>query len=115
MKRRMPQEAFLLPTDDSWTPAPSIYGSRETDCAALEASLVHVGYVAQRLTVADFALASVLNSAELAGLTLGEFPRIREWLQRMLARDSLKRALEDVRHSLQGICGPGVNLKGGSA
>lgn len=78
-------------------------------CAVLEGSLVDAEDGARRLTVADFALACVLNSAELAGLSLREFPRTRAWLQRMLERDSLKRALADARQSLHGMYGPPIN------
>jgi glutathione S-transferase len=82
-------------------------------CAALEASLVDAEYIAGRLTVADFALACVLNTAAMVGLDLQAFRRTSAWLQRMLARDSLKRALADAHESLKGMYGSPVSGEDG--
>lgn len=110
---RMAFERFVKPMAGLGAADGAVLASTRRDfarhCAALEGSLVDAQYVARRLTVADFALACVLNSAELAGLSLREFPRTRAWLQRMLERESLKRALADARQSLRGMCGPPVN------
>ena len=54
-------------------------------------------YVAGRLSVADFALASHYSLAEACALDLSPFPRVRAWLERVCARDSMKRALADAR------------------
>jgi glutathione S-transferase len=66
-------------------------------CRALEASLGDKPYLATGLSVADFAVACILNSACMAGLSVDAFPRTRVWLQQILARDSLKRALSDAQ------------------
>ena len=76
-------------------------------CHALEASLRDKEYVASRLSVADFALACILNSAEMVGLSVESFPRTKAWRSRMLARESVRRALADAQRALSEVypCG----------
>jgi glutathione S-transferase len=63
--------------------------------AVLEASLGSREYVAGRLSVADFILASMYTIAATVGLEAAPYPRVNAWLGRVLARDSMKRALAD--------------------
>jgi len=63
----------------------------------LEASLASTAYLTKRLSVADFAVACILSSARMVGLTLDAFPRTKDWLARMLARESMRRAFTDAR------------------
>ena len=44
---------------------------------------------------ADFALASHYSIAPAAGLDVAKHRRVDEWLRRVLARDSFKRAIAD--------------------
>ena len=61
----------------------------------LDRSLAKKEYVAGRLSIADFALASHYSIAESAGLDVTPFEHVHAWLGRMLARDSMKCALAD--------------------
>ena len=70
-------------------------------CRVLEAALIDREYIARRLTVADFALACMLNTGAIVGLDLRAFPRASSWLKRMLARESLERALAEARAALR--------------
>jgi len=74
-------------------------GDFKVHCRALEASLRDKEYVASRLSVADFALACIMNSAAMVGLSVENFPRTKAWLQHMLKRESLRRALADAQLS----------------
>ncbi len=71
----------------------------------LEASLTNTGYLTQRLSVADFAVACILSSARMVGLTVEAFPRTNDWLGRMLARESMRRALADAQVSTGALYG----------
>jgi glutathione S-transferase len=72
------------------------------ECSAiLEASLDRKEYVAGRLSIADFALASHYSIASTCGLDVTPYPRVNAWLGRILARDSMKRALADAQRSMR--------------
>jgi glutathione S-transferase len=66
----------------------------------LETSIVNREYVAGRLSVADFVLASMYSIAAMAGLDTTAFPRVHAWLDRVLARPSMKRALADAEAAM---------------
>jgi glutathione S-transferase len=66
----------------------------------LEGSLGGREYVAGRLSVADFILASVFSLATTVGLEVAPFPKVDAWLERILARESMKRALADARAAM---------------
>jgi glutathione S-transferase len=66
----------------------------------LDAALDGRQYVAGALSIADFALASHYSVASTAGLDLVPFPRVSAWLARVLARDSMKRALADAHATM---------------
>jgi glutathione S-transferase len=57
-------------------------------------------YVAGRLSIADFALASHYSIAASCGLDVASHPRVDSWLGRMLGRESMKRALADAQKAL---------------
>src|SRR5262245_30348233 len=63
--------------------------------AILDASLGRRQYVAGPLTLADFALAAHYSLAPACGLDLRDHRHVESWLARMLARDSMKRALAE--------------------
>jgi glutathione S-transferase len=65
--------------------------------AILEEALDGRPYLAGALSLADFALASHYSLATMCGLNLAPFPRVSSWLERMLARESMQRALSDAR------------------
>jgi glutathione S-transferase len=65
--------------------------------AVLDASLGNREYVAGRLSLADFALAAHYSLASMAGLDVTPHPRVNAWLSRVLARDSMRRALADAQ------------------
>lgn len=68
--------------------------------SVLDASLGDREYVAGRLSIADFILASMFSIGTTAGLETAPYPRLDAWLRRMLARDSMKRALADAQTSV---------------
>lgn len=63
--------------------------------AILDAALEGRDHLAGALSLADFALAAHYSLAPMCGLDLAAFPRVSAWLARVLARDSMKRALAD--------------------
>lgn len=65
--------------------------------AVLEGALAGKEYVAGRLSLADFALAAHYSLAPACGLSVATFPAVESWLARVLARDSMKRALADAQ------------------
>ena len=69
-------------------------------CRVLDASLSDKEYIANRLSVADFALACILNCAEMVDLAMKDFPRTAAWLGRILARESVKRVLAESRTTI---------------
>jgi glutathione S-transferase len=66
-----------------------------TVSAVLDASLEGREYVAGALSVADFALASPYSIASSCGLDVTPYRRVNAWLDRVLSRDSMRRALAD--------------------
>jgi glutathione S-transferase len=54
-------------------------------------------YVADTLSIADFALASHYSIAPACGLDLTPFPNVGSWAERMIARPSFRRALADAQ------------------
>src|SRR5262249_26858077 len=69
----------------------------ETFSKVLDGWLASRQYVAGRLSVADFALASHYSLAPACGLDLAPYPSVSAWLERMLSRPSMKRALADAQ------------------
>lgn len=65
--------------------------------AVLEETLAGREHVAGPLSVADFAIAGHLSFAPACGLELGRYAAVGSWLARMLARDSMQRALDDAK------------------
>ena len=65
--------------------------------AVLDRELGGREYVAGRLSIADFALAAHYSLAPACGIDLTGFERLEAWLARVLARDSMKRALADAQ------------------
>jgi glutathione S-transferase len=63
----------------------------------LEQSLGTKEYVCGRLTIADFALAPYAALSANCGLDLGAYPKASAWLERMLARDSMKTTMAAAR------------------
>ncbi len=68
--------------------------------AVLDRSLENKQFVAGRLSIADFALASHYTIAEACGLDVARHERVNAWLRRMVARDSMKRAIADAQRAL---------------
>jgi glutathione S-transferase len=67
---------------------------------ALEDSLGGKEYLAGRLSVADFALAAYYSLAAPSGLEVASFPKTNAWLGRVLARDSMRRALAEAQQAM---------------
>jgi glutathione S-transferase len=104
---RVTFERFLKPRTTG-APIDHAAAARAADdytahCRALEASLGGKVYVARRLSVADFAVACILNTAAVVGLGVAAFPRTKAWLGRILARQSMRRALADARLAMAGM------------
>jgi glutathione S-transferase len=69
--------------------------------AILDHALAGREYLAGALSIADFALASHFSLAPTAGLDLGPYANVNAWLSRMLARDSMRRALADAQAAMR--------------
>lgn len=67
----------------------------ESLTAILDASLAGREYVAGPLTLADFALAAHYSLVPACGLDVRGHGRVAAWLERMLARPSMRRALAE--------------------
>jgi glutathione S-transferase len=65
--------------------------------AILDGALAGKEYVAGALSIADFALAAHFSLAAACGLALAPHARVESWLARMVARDSMKRALAEAQ------------------
>ena len=80
-------------------PAAIAAGTAEfaTLCAILDGWLGGREYVAGPLTLADFALAAHYSLAPACGLDVAPWPRVDAWLTRVLARDSMTRALAEAQ------------------
>jgi glutathione S-transferase len=65
--------------------------------AILERGVAGREYLAGALSIADFALAAHYSLAPACGLPLSGCPAVEGWLARVLARDSMKRALADAQ------------------
>jgi glutathione S-transferase len=63
----------------------------------LDGWLENKEYVAGRLSIADFALASHYSIAPAAGLDLAPHKRVGGWLERMLSRVSMRRVLAEAQ------------------
>jgi glutathione S-transferase len=68
--------------------------------SVLDASLGDKQYVAGRLSIADFILASVFSLGATVGLEAAPYPKVNAWLGRVLARESMKRALADAQAAM---------------
>ena len=66
----------------------------------LERSLENKQYLAGRLSIADFALATHYDIAEAAGLDVARHERVNAWLGRMFTRPSMKRARDEAQKAL---------------
>jgi glutathione S-transferase len=67
----------------------------------LDGALAGREYLAGTLSIADFALASHYSLAATAGLELGSYANVNAWLSRVLARDSMRRALADAQAAMR--------------
>jgi glutathione S-transferase len=68
-----------------------------TTARVLEQSLGTKEYVCGRLSIADFALAPYAALTASCGLDFEPYPRASAWLQRMLARESMKNTMAAAR------------------
>jgi glutathione S-transferase len=69
--------------------------------AILDRAIAGREHLAGALSIADFALAAHYSLAAIAGLDLGGFANVNAWLSRMLARDSMRRALADAHAAMR--------------
>lgn len=68
--------------------------------SVFDAAIGEREYVAGPLSVADFSLGSMFSMATAVGLDVQPFPRVNAWLQRMTARDSMRRASADAQAAM---------------
>lgn len=64
--------------------------------ATLEKALEGREYITGRLSIADFSLVSLLNMRKLMGVDLSGFPHVHQWVERMEARESVRRSLPEL-------------------
>jgi glutathione S-transferase len=67
----------------------------ESSCQLLDKHLAGKEFVAGKLSVADFAIASLLSLREMAGLPIGSFSNLMAWQSRIEGRPSFQKALGD--------------------
>ena len=67
--------------------------------AVLDRSLEGKDYLATRLTIADFAIATYAALCESSGLSVSPYRNIQRWLGRMLERESMQRTLQAAREA----------------
>lgn len=63
----------------------------------LDQALGSKEYLCGRLTIADFALCTAAALTDSCGLDFGPYPRAKAWLERMIARESVRKALAAAR------------------
>ncbi|MCC6748902.1 MAG: glutathione S-transferase family protein [Deltaproteobacteria bacterium] len=92
---RLTWERVMKPTFMKQDPNPVLVADGEQNlqrfAAVLDSQLAGKEYVTGRLSIADFALASVLAYRVPARMELGAFPQLRGWLGRIEARESWKQ------------------------
>jgi glutathione S-transferase len=97
-------QRLVKPMTGQGQPDPKIVEEGTADYAkftrVLEASLGDKEYVAGRLSVADFILASIFSIGTTVGLETAPFPKVHAWLGRVMARESMKRALADAQAAM---------------
>ena len=69
--------------------------------AILDHALSGREYLAGALSLADFALAAHYSLAATAGLDVAPYANVNAWLARVLARDSMRRALADAQAAMR--------------
>ena len=67
----------------------------EPSCQLLDKHLAGKEFIAGKLSVADFALASLLSLREMANLPLDSYANIMAWQRRIEGRRSFQKALAD--------------------
>lgn len=69
--------------------------AKETDklLGVFEQGLAGRDWIADELSIADFALASTLTRREQAGISLDAFPNVHAWIDRLESRDSWRKAI----------------------
>jgi glutathione S-transferase len=81
------------------TPDEAAIAAGSADFAKLTRILDHAlagrEYLAGTLSLADFALAAHYSLAPMCGLELSGYANVNAWLERVLSRPSMKRALAD--------------------
>jgi glutathione S-transferase len=94
-------ERLVKPMTGQGTPDAAVVEAASADFAkytgVLEASLGQKEWIAGKLSVADFIVASVYTVATTVGLDTAPFPKVHAWLGRVVARESMKRALADAQ------------------
>jgi glutathione S-transferase len=94
-------ERIIKPLRKLGPPDPAVVEAGIAELRALTAvvdgALAGRDYLAGPLSIADFALAGHYSLAPACGVSLAGFPAVESWLARMLARDSMRRALADAQ------------------
>lgn len=67
----------------------------QSSCQLLDKHLEGKEFVTGKLSVADFAIASLLSLREMADLPLGSFSNLMAWQRRIEGRPSFQKALAD--------------------
>jgi glutathione S-transferase len=69
--------------------------------ALLDTALESRDYLAGALSLADFALAAHYSLAPMCGLDIARHDHVSAWLDRVLGRDSMKRALAEAQAAMR--------------
>ncbi|MGH7440775.1 MAG: glutathione S-transferase family protein [Polyangiaceae bacterium] len=102
--RKVAFERLVKPMTGGGQPDPKVVEEGIAEYArwagVLEASLGSKEYVAGRLSIADFIVASVFTVGATCGLETAPHPKVNAWLGRVLARDSMRRTLAEAQASI---------------
>ena len=97
-------QRLVKPMTGQGQPDPKVVEEGTADYAkftrVLEASLGNKEYVAGRLSIADFILGAIFSIGATVGLETAPFPKVNAWLGRVMARDSMRRALADAQSAM---------------
>jgi glutathione S-transferase len=74
----------------------------ETLAKVLDAALAGREYVTGKLSIADFAIGPLIGVAGTCGLDLMPYTRLREWSDRMTARESVKQTKAEAHAGMRG-------------
>jgi glutathione S-transferase len=98
-------EKIVKPMTKQGTPDTAVIaaGTAEFEAHAkvMDAALSGREYLAGKLSIADFAVGPFVGAAAACGLDVASHPRLRDWIERMKSRESVKKTMADAQAAMQ--------------